>query len=106
MGESHKRRPEARGCGGPRRQEEKEEAASLLAHPPHPGPHLGPRGPANRMEVGAGRTGSERKHRPWLSLAGWGRGLCPKKDPINPGVSPGQGGRKTPRESCREYLLQ
>lgn len=38
------------------RQEEKEEAVSPLAHtaPLTPGPISGPRGPANRMEVGAG----------------------------------------------------
>lgn len=88
MGESHWRRPQARGCGGPRRQEEKEEAASPLAHPPTPAPTSGPRGPANRMEVGAGRIGSERRHWPGLSRANWGRGLCPKTDPLSLGGKP------------------
>lgn len=54
LGESQQRRPLVRGCGGPRRQEEKEEAASPSAHPT---PTSSPRGPANRTEVEAGRTG-------------------------------------------------
>lgn len=61
LGRSRSLRPPVRGCGGPRRQEEKEEAASLSAHPT---PTSGPRGPANRMEVEAGRTGSARQHGP------------------------------------------
>lgn len=87
LGESQERRPQARGCGGPPRQEEKEEAASPSAHPPThtPVPTSGPRDPANRMEVGAGRTGPELKQWPWISLASWGRGLYLKKDPVNLG---------------------
>lgn len=38
LGESHQRRPQERGCGGPRRQEEKEEAASLWPTPLIPAP--------------------------------------------------------------------
>lgn len=60
----------------------------LWSTPPTPAPTSGPRGPANRMEVGAGRTGSERRHWPGLSRAGWGRELCSKTDPLSLGENP------------------
>lgn len=53
--------------------------------PPTPVPTSGPGDPANRMEVGAGRTGPELKQWPWISLTSWGRGLYFKKDPVNLG---------------------
>lgn len=54
MRESHWHKPQARGCGGPRRQEEKEEAASPLAHAPHPCPHLWSQEPS-KQDGGGGR---------------------------------------------------
>lgn len=74
-------RPPARGCGGPRRQEDKEEAASPLARPPTPAPPQAPRGPANRMEVGAGRTGSQRRHCPGSAWPAGGGGFAPRRTP-------------------------
>lgn len=45
-------------------------------HPPHPGPHLRPQGPSKQDGSGGGEAGSERRHWPRFSQAGWGRGLC------------------------------
>lgn len=103
MGRSHSLRPPVRGCGGPRRQEEKEEAASPSAHPT---PTSGPRGPANRMEVEAGRVGSARQHGPGSSLASWGVRVCSKKDPVNVGQALGkEAGKAAVETSPVKFVL-
>ncbi|XP_047701877.1 uncharacterized protein LOC125158621 [Prionailurus viverrinus] len=57
------------------------------------------------MDVGAGKTGSERRHQPRFSLASWEWRPCPKTDPLSLGKALEQGGRKPRSESCREYFL-
>lgn len=59
--------------------------------PPTPAPTSGPRGLANRMEVGAGRTGSEHRHWARFGQAGWGGGgFALRRTPVSLGEAPGR----------------
>lgn len=71
---------------------------------PHPGPHLRPQGPS-KQDGGGGREGRARAQAVALDQPGQlGDGALPQEGPRKPGVSPGPRGKKTPRESCREFF--
>ena len=53
----------------------------LWPGPPPRSPPQAPRGPANRMEVGAGKTGSQRRHCPGSAWPAGGGGFTPRRTP-------------------------
>lgn len=79
-----------------------EDTFSTLPHPALiPPPQSGLRGLANRMEVGAGRTGSKRRHWPLFSLelaGGWG---FPPRSILKSGISSEQGDRRISETTSR-----